>query len=59
MVEKISKELIEIANKIGKEAGYTLIVERSLVPYIDSSLDITDEVIKRHNAQYGTKEQAH
>ena len=58
MVDKISKDLIEIADKIGKEGGYTLIVERSLVPYIDSSLDITDEVIKRHNAQYGKKKQA-
>ena len=55
MVEKITKELIEIANEIGKEGGYTLIVERSLVPYIDPSLDITDEVIKRHNEKYRKK----
>lgn len=52
MVDKISKELIEIANKIGQEGGYTLILERSLVPYVDTSLEITDEVIKRHNAAY-------
>jgi len=55
LVDKISKELIEIADKMGKEGGYTLIVERSLVPYIDPSLDITDEVIKRHDAKYGKK----
>jgi len=55
MVDKISKELIEIADQLGKDGGYTLIVERSLVPYIDQSLDITDEVIKRHDTKYGKK----
>ena len=53
MVDKISKELIEIVDKMGKEGGYTLIVERSLVPYIDPSLDLTEEAIKRHDAEYG------
>jgi len=58
MVDKISKELIEIADKIGTEGAYTLIVERSLVPYIDPSLDITGELIKRHDAQHRKKKQA-
>jgi outer membrane protein len=57
MVDKISKELIEIADQMGKEGGYTLIVERSLVPYIDPSLDITEEVIKRHDAKFAKKKQ--
>jgi len=55
MVDKISKELIEITNEIGKEGGYTLILERSLVPYIDPALDVTDKVIKLHNEKYGPK----
>ncbi len=55
MVEKITSELIAIADTIGKEKGYTLILERSLVPYIDPTLDITDQIIARHNAQYKKK----
>ena len=55
MVDKISKEIIDIADQMGKEYGYTLIVERSLVPYIDPSLDITEEVTKRHDAQFSKK----
>jgi len=56
MVDKISKELIEIAEQIGKRDGYTLILERSLVPYIDEALDITYEVIKRHNEKHSKKQ---
>ncbi|MBN2468585.1 MAG: OmpH family outer membrane protein [Deltaproteobacteria bacterium] len=58
MVAQITKELVEIAGKIGEEGGYTLIVERSMVPYIDTSLDVTEEAIKRHNEQYGQKKPA-
>jgi outer membrane protein len=57
MVEKITSELIEIADTIGQERGYTLILERSLVPYIDPKLDITDQVVKRHNEQHKKKNQ--
>lgn len=55
LVQRITSELIQIADTLGKEKGYTLILERSLVPYMDPSLDVTDEIIKRHNAQYKTK----
>ena len=53
IVNKISKELIGITEQVGKEGGYTLVVERSLVPYIDPTMDITDEVIKRYNQKSG------
>ena len=55
IVDKISKELIAITEQVGKEGGYTLVVERSLVPYIDPVLDITDTVMKRHNQKSGVK----
>ena len=55
IVDKISKEIIGITEQVGKEGGFTLVVERSLVPYIDPSLDITDEVIKRYNQKSGVK----
>jgi|WetSurMetagenome_2_1015567.scaffolds.fasta_scaffold136062_2 outer membrane protein len=55
IVDKISKELIEITEQVGKEGGFTLVLERSLVPYIDPTLDITDEVVKRYNQKSGAK----
>ena len=55
IVDKISKELIGITEQIGKEGGYTIVVERSLVPYIDPTLDVTDEVVKRYNQKSGAK----
>nr|MBP7323626.1 OmpH family outer membrane protein [Deltaproteobacteria bacterium] len=58
LVQRITAEIIQIADTYGKENGYTLILERSLVPYVDASLDVTDEIIKRHNQQYGKKSAA-
>jgi Outer membrane protein len=55
IVDKISKELIGITEQVGKEGGFTLVLERSLVPYIDPTLDITDEVVKRYNQKSGAK----
>jgi outer membrane protein len=55
IVDKISKDLIGITEQVGKEGGFTIVVERSLVPYIDPTLDITDEVIKRYNQKSGAK----
>jgi outer membrane protein len=55
IVDKISKELIAITDQVGKEGGYTLVLERSLVPYIDPTLDITDEVVRRYNQKSGGK----
>jgi outer membrane protein len=55
IVDKISKELIAVTEQVGKENGFTLVVERSLVPYIDPTLDITNEVIKRYNQKPGAK----
>jgi len=48
--QKLTEELFEIAGKIGKEEGYTVILEaKSGVVYFNTALDITDKVIKRHN----------
>jgi len=55
IVDKISKELIGITEQVGKEGGFTFVLERSLVPYIDPTLDITDEVIRRYNQKSGAK----
>lgn len=40
---------------IGKDAGYTIIVEKSAVLYAKPSLDLTNELIRRYNDAYGKK----
>ena len=45
----ILKEILELVNKVGNEEGYTLIIERGTVLYLDKVIDITDEVIKKYN----------
>lgn len=40
---------------MGKDAGYTIIVEKSAVLYAKPSLDLTNELIRRYNDAYGKK----
>ncbi len=49
---KITKDVFEIAEKIGKRDGYSLIIDRRVggVIYAPSAIDITDDVIKKYNA---------
>jgi outer membrane protein len=49
----ISVGLIKTIQKIGTDEGYTLILERNenIVLHISKALDITDRVIKVHDAQ--------
>ena len=49
LTESIIKGVHELVDKIGKEEGYTLIIEKSLVLYTNQDLDITDRVIKEYN----------
>lgn len=47
--DMILKEILELVGKIGKEEGYTLIIERGSVLYLDKGIDITDMIIKKYN----------
>lgn len=48
--EKLTGEIFEVAAAIGKEEGYSLILEaKSGVVYFIPTLDLTDKVIKRVN----------
>lgn len=47
--EMIVKEIFELMDKIGKEEGYTLILDRSMVIYGNKEIDITSMVIKKYN----------
>ncbi len=51
LTSKVLKEVLEITKKIGDEKGYTLILQASQqIVYIDSAIDITDEVLKRYDS---------
>ncbi len=52
---KISKDIDEIVQKIGKKEGYLLIVDRRSVIYCPEEYDITDKVITGLNAAYKKK----
>lgn len=47
----IVKELREITEKIGREEGYSMVLENvgGLILYSKKELDITDKVVKRYN----------
>jgi outer membrane protein len=49
---QITQDVFDIAEKIGKREGYTLIIDRRVggVVYAPSAIDITDKVIKEYNA---------
>jgi outer membrane protein len=54
LIRKIQKEVFELAEKMGKEEGFSLILERreSAALYFDHSLDITDLLIQRYDKTY-------
>ncbi len=50
-LNKIQEDVVQIITDIGKEGGYTLILEKKAggVLYALEKLDITDEIIKKYN----------
>ncbi len=52
MVEKLQNEVFGIAETIGKQEGYLLIIERSAAVYYPSTIDVTDRVIHAYNEQF-------
>ena len=48
----LQKETLTIIDEIGKSGGYLLIIDKRGVLYSPSTIDITDEVIKKYNALY-------
>ncbi len=50
--KRIINELFDILKKIGKDDGYTVILEKNegAVIYADESIDLTDQLIKRYDA---------
>lgn len=48
----IRKDLLKVIEKIGKDGGYTLVLEKqySAVLYAPASIDLTETLIKRYDA---------
>ncbi len=50
LTKNIQKEIVKLAEEMGKKEGYLLIIERSVVLYAPNTIDITDKVIQKYNA---------
>lgn len=55
LMGELQQETDAIIQDIGKAGGYLLIMDKRGVLYSPSGIDITDEVIKRHNAMRAKK----
>lgn len=51
LMNQLQKDIKELVDSIGKKRGYLLIVNKYTVLYSPSSIDITDDLIKRLNAK--------
>lgn len=51
----LQQQALEIIDDIGKSGGYQIIIDKRVALYSRSNIDITDEVIKRHDALKGKK----
>jgi outer membrane protein len=51
----LQKETLSIIEGIGKQEGYLIIMDKRGVLYAPVSIDVTDEVIKQHNAMHAKK----
>ncbi len=49
---KIQKEVLSIAEEIGKKEGYLIIFDKIAAIYVPKTLDLTDKVIQEYNAKY-------
>ena len=53
LTEAILKGVHELVRKIGKEEGYTIIIDKSLVVFSNKSIDMTDKVLEEYNKTKG------
>ena len=58
LINQMQKDVFQIANDMGKEEGFLLIIERKTagVIYMPAKVDITDTLIKKYNAKVAKKE---
>lgn len=51
-IDKLKKEIFDLAKEIGQKEGYTLIIEKSAVLYYPDAIDITKQLIDSYNKKY-------
>ena len=50
--DRIQAEVSEVANELGKNEGYLMIIEKTVVLYYPTAIDVTDKVIQLYNSKY-------
>ncbi len=55
LLGELRKEILKVANELGKKEGYLMIIDRMGVLYAPKKLDITDKLIKEFNRAYAKK----
>ena len=54
-VDTLRKVVLEIAQDLGKQEGYTMVISKVGVLYHDPAVDLTDKVVKRLNERLAGK----
>jgi outer membrane protein len=52
LMGNLQKDTLAVINEIGKSQGYLMIMDKRGVLYSPSAIDITDQVIKKYDAEY-------
>jgi outer membrane protein len=52
LLNRIQADIVKLAQQIGKEDGYLLILTKDNAVYYPSSIDITDKLIQNYNAKF-------
>ena len=52
LTSNIVKDVMPIIKQIGKEKGYTLILEKNTILYVNEDNDISEEVMELYNKKY-------
>ena len=48
---EMTQDIIQVIQEYGKDQGYTIILERSMLPYASPGVDVTPEIIKRFDGK--------
>ena len=51
-IDKLKKEIFELAKELGQKEGYLLVIEQSAVLYYPGTIDITGKLIEAYNKKY-------
>ena len=53
--QKLIQDVMDVVKQYGKEKGYSIILEKSIVFYAIDSFDVTDEVVQIFNEKFAPK----